>query len=92
MIVGSIRVRLLVRQARNLKDKRRIILSIKDRLRNAFNVSVAEVDGRNHRQLADLGMATVGTDAREVNSVLDRIVDALRHHPGAELLDYEREP
>ena len=44
MIVGSIRVRLLIREAKSLKDKRRVVRSIKDRLRNAFNVSVAEID------------------------------------------------
>jgi len=46
MIVGSIRVRLLIREAKSLKDKRRVVRSIKDRLRNAFNVSVAEIDSQ----------------------------------------------
>jgi len=91
MIVGCIRVRLLVRQAKSLKDKRRVVRSIKDRLRNAFNVSVAEIDSQDHRQLAVLGIGMVGTDSREVTSALDRIVDVLRGHPVAELLDYERE-
>src|SRR2546428_147182 len=44
MIVGSLRVRLLLRESRSLKDKRQVVRSIKDRLRNGFNVSVAEVD------------------------------------------------
>src|SRR5438477_574943 len=43
MIVGSLRLRLLVRESRSLKDKRQVVQSIKDRLRNAWNVSVAEV-------------------------------------------------
>src|SRR5439155_27259331 len=91
MSVSSIRVRLLVRQAKSLKDKRRVVRSIKDRLRNAFNVSVAEIDSQDHRQLAVLGIAMVGSDSRELTSALDRIVDALRGHPVAELLDYQRE-
>src|SRR5437773_2905633 len=91
MIVGSIRVRLLIREAKSLKDKRRVVRSIKDRLRNAFNVSVAEIDSQDHRQLAVLGIAMVGSDSRELTSALDRIVDALRGHPVAELLDYQRE-
>ena len=41
MIVGSLRVRLLVREARSLKDKRQVVQSVKDRLRDRFNVSVA---------------------------------------------------
>src|ERR687898_250731 len=51
MIVGSLRVRLLVRESRSLKDKRQVVRSIKDRLRNTFHVSVAEVDAQDDRQL-----------------------------------------
>jgi uncharacterized protein YlxP (DUF503 family) len=90
MIVGSLRVRMLVRQARTLKDKRRVTRGILDRLRNSFNVSVAEIEARDHRQLLVFGIAMVGTDGRQVTGSLDRIVDALRVHPEAELLDYER--
>ncbi len=91
MIVGSLRVRLLIRNSRSLKDKRRVVLSIKDRLRNAFNASIAEIDEHDHRQLAVLGIAMVANDSREVTSALDRMVEVLRGHPVAELLDYERE-
>jgi hypothetical protein len=89
MIVGSLRVRLLVRESRSLKDKRQVVKSIKDRLRNGFNVSVAEVEAQDHRQLAVLGVAMVGTDVHYVRSSLEEIVQALRRHPVAELLDHE---
>ncbi len=91
MIVGSLRVRLLVRESRNLKDKRRVINSIKDRIRSAFNASVAEIDAQDHRQMAVLGIAMVGIESRQLASALDRIVEVVRGHPIAELLDYERE-
>ena len=91
MIVGSLRVRLVVRESRTLKDKRRVVQNIKDRLRNAFNVSIAEIDAQDNRQLIVLGIAMVGNESRQVISALDRIVDALRGHPVAELLDYEKE-
>ena len=63
MIVGSLRVRFLIRESRSLKDKRQVIRSITDRLRNNFNVSVAEVEAQDHRQLAVLGIAMVGNEA-----------------------------
>jgi uncharacterized protein YlxP (DUF503 family) len=91
MIVGSLRVRLLIREARSLKDKRQVVRSIKDRLRNGFNISVAEVEAQDHRQLAVLGIALVGTESRQVRSTLDQIVGGLRAHPVAELLDFEVE-
>jgi uncharacterized protein YlxP (DUF503 family) len=89
MVVGSLVVRLLVREARTLKDKRQVVRSITDRLRNGFNVSVAEVDALDHRQLAVLGLAMVGTEAGAVHTCLNRIVEALRSHPVAELLGHE---
>jgi uncharacterized protein len=89
MIVGSLRVRLLVRESRSLKDKRQVVRSIKDRLRNGFNVSVAEVEAQDHRQLAVLGLAMVSNEARHVRAAFEQIVAALRVHPVAELLDHE---
>jgi len=89
MIVGTLRVRLLLRESRSLKDKRQVVRSVKDRLRNAFNVSAAEVEAQDNRQLAVLGFAMVGTEAHPLKIALGRIVEALRGHPVAELLDYE---
>ena len=91
MIVGSLRVRLLVRESRSLKDKRRVVRSIKDRLRNAFNVSVAEVEAQDHRQLVVLGVAMVSNEAGHVRSALEQVVSALRVHPVAEFVDHEIE-
>ena len=50
MIVGTLTVRLLVRSARTLKDKRQVVQSVKERLRQSFNVSVAEVEAQDQRQ------------------------------------------
>lgn len=91
MVVGSLKVRLLVRESRSLKDKRQVVRSIKDRLRNAFNVSIAEVDALDDRRLAVLGFALVGHEPYVVRITLEKIVEALRGHPIAELIDHELE-
>jgi len=91
MIVGSLRVRLLVRESRSLKDKRQVVRSIKDRLHNRFNVSVAEVEAQDHRQLVVLGLAMVADEAAPVRAAFDQIVAALRSHPVAEFLGHEAE-
>jgi uncharacterized protein YlxP (DUF503 family) len=91
VIVGSLRVRLLVRESRSLKDKRQVVRSITDRLRNRFNVSVAEVEAQDHRQLAVLGLAMVSNEASHVRAAFEQIVAALRGHPVAELLGHEAE-
>jgi uncharacterized protein YlxP (DUF503 family) len=88
MIVGTLELRLHLHDARTLKDKRRVLLSLKDRLRNNFNVSVAEVDGNDLVQSAVLAVAQVGNDSRYINGTLDKVVEAVKRVPMARLVDY----
>jgi uncharacterized protein YlxP (DUF503 family) len=91
MHTGTLKVRLLVRESRSLKDKRQVVRSITDRLRNGFNVSVAEVDEHDHRQLAVLGVAMVGGEVAHIKGAFEQIIAALRAHPVAEFIDHEVE-
>jgi uncharacterized protein YlxP (DUF503 family) len=91
MMIGTLRVRLLLREARSLKDKRQVVKSIKDRLRNNFNISVAEVEEQDSRQTAVLGIAMVSNQTHHLKLALGQIVAALRAHPVAELIDHEME-
>jgi len=84
-------VELAVRDALSLKDKRRVVKSLKDRLTNRFNVSVAEVDALQHRQRAVLAVAMVANDAGFLNSALSKIADYIRADPRAGLVDYSIE-
>jgi uncharacterized protein len=88
MHVGSLKVRLLLRESRSLKDKRQVVRSIKDRLHNEFNVSVAEVDSLENRQMIVLGLAMVSNEAAPIRSAFETIVNALRRHPVAEFIDH----
>lgn len=91
MIVGVLRIELAIGEARSLKDKRRIIKSIKERLTNTFNVSAAEVDALDAHQRAVLGVAVVANEARFVTSCLDKIVDWIRLQRSVTLVDYTRD-
>jgi hypothetical protein len=91
MIVGVLRVELAVLEAVSLKDKRRVVKGLKDRLVHKFHVSVAEVDALDARQKAVLGVAMVSNDSRFVQSCLDKVVDYIRLAPGAILVHYETE-
>ena len=89
MHIGVSRVRLVVRASRSLKDKRQVLRSIVDKLRNGFNVSVAEAGDRDHWQTIELAVAAVGDEASHVKGVLDSISNALRGHPVAEFVAAE---
>lgn len=91
MVIGTLRIRLGLFEARTLKDKRRVTRSLRDRLGARHNVSIAEVDDLEHCQVATFGLAMVANDARFVESALAKIVDEIRVHPHASLLDYKIE-
>jgi hypothetical protein len=90
-IVGLLELRLNVAQAMNLKDKRRALKSFKDRLRNRFNVSVAEVDMQDHLRLAVLTVAMVSNDHRYVEGALQQIVNQAALHRDMILLEHRVE-
>jgi len=89
MVIGSLSVRLLIRESRTLKDKRQVVRSILDRVRAGFNVSAAETDTHDDGKVATLGFAAVGFETAAVQNVLQQIAEALRKHPVAEYLGGE---
>lgn len=90
MVIGTLQARLLVRESRTLKEKRQVVRSILDRLRNGFNVSAAEVDTHDDVKVVTLAIATVGFERPAVQNTLQQIDEALRRHPVAEYLGGER--
>jgi len=91
MVVGILQFELLIHEAESLKDKRRVVLSVKDRLHREHQASVAEVDAHDLLNRAVLGLAVVGREGRRVGEVLDQITAKLRGLHGAELGDVHRE-
>ncbi len=91
MIVGVLTIDLAVYGSQSLKDKRRVIKSLKDRLTARFNASVAEVGALDSRKRAVLGVAVVGNDGAFVDRCLDTIVEFVDRHHEASLIDYRRE-
>jgi len=91
VIVGTLRIELALFEANSLKDKRRLVKSLKDRLAHRFNVSVAEVEELDSHRKAVLGVALVANDHRYVESCLDKMVDHVRLNPKVSLIDYESE-
>ncbi|MDO8546541.1 MAG: DUF503 domain-containing protein [Nitrospirales bacterium] len=91
MVVGVCTIDLHLPGTGSLKDKRRILLSMKERIKKAYNVSIAEVDGNDLWQRAVLGVACVANEGRYVNQVLDGVLNAVRANPSVELVDHHTE-
>ena len=75
MIVGAAAVEIRIHGSRSLKQKRGVVRSISQRVRNRFNLSVAEVGGWDRWQFAVLGLSAMGSDAVVVRRVLERALE-----------------
>jgi uncharacterized protein len=91
MVIAILTVSLSIPQADSLKDKRRVIKSIKDRIRNSFNVSVAEIGDQDIWRSALLGVAVISEDASYANGVLSRVQDFIRDKSDAIMTNCELE-
>ena len=91
MVIGVLELRLAIFEAFSLKDKRRVVKSLKDRLGARHNVSVAEVEGLDQHRSATIGVAMVANDAGFVESALRKIVDEVRRDTRASLVDFDIE-
>jgi hypothetical protein len=73
MVIGYLELDLHFPQARSLKDKRREVAGIKDRIRQRHNVAVAELDFQDKWQRTRVGLVTISNDKRIVENALNRI-------------------
>jgi uncharacterized protein YlxP (DUF503 family) len=91
MIVGLCTVELYLPESQSLKAKRQVLLSVKDKVRDRFNVSIAEVGDQDLWQKAVLGIASVANERKHVNQVLDQVVNLIRSNPMVDLVQCQIE-
>ena len=87
VVVGTLKLSLYIRNNHSLKEKRKVVKSVVARVRNKFNVSVAEVGSNDKWQMIELGISAVGNDRRFVNSSLDTILSFLESLYLGEIVD-----
>ncbi len=91
MVVGLGNIQLRLHDCRSLKGKRKVVKAIIQRIRNNFNVSVAEVGSNDIHQRAEIGFALVGNDRTVINSKIDKIFNLTDALGLAEMIDSEME-
>ena len=85
VIVGEVQLHLP--ESRSLKDKRQVLKSVKERVRNRFNVSVAETDYLDLWQRSTLAIAIVSTDVAHADDVLTKAVDFIESDGRVQILE-----
>ena len=91
MVIGILLVGISIPGANSLKDKRRVVKSIKDKLRDGFNVSVADIGNQDLWRSADLAIAVVSGDSSYANGVLSRVQDMIEKRVDAVMTHCELE-
>jgi hypothetical protein len=86
-MVGYFQFELYIPGSGSLKEKRFVIQSLKDRIRNKFNVSIAEIDGNDTWQRSLLGIAMVSNDSQFIEKSYQKILMILDGDERIEVID-----
>ncbi len=85
------RVKLRASWVHSLKEKRMIVRSIVQKLKNKFNVSVSEIDDRDIHQIIVIGIVGICGNSSHTDYIMENIIDFIEIHTDAELIDITKE-
>ncbi len=88
MLVGVCRLEIFVPESSSLKAKRLVLSSIKKRIRNKFNVSVAEIENNDKWQRISLGISMVSNERKFIEMNLDEILKLIERDGRMEILSH----
>jgi uncharacterized protein len=91
IVIAFLTLELRLEAAHSLKDKRQVLRSLEQRIRNRFNVSVAEVEHQDLWQRARLAVVSVNTDHVHLESTLQSVAGEAGTARDIELLDAHME-
>ncbi len=91
MTIGVLTIRMSIPESHSLKDKRQVLRSLKDRILNKMNVSVAEVGRQDAWQFAEMAFVTVAAQSDIVDKRLAAVRTALSGNPRLVVMDMHTE-
>ena len=91
MIIGAIDISLYAPFVHSLKEKRMVIKSIISKVRNKFNVSIAEIDHQDIHQTIVIGIVCVTNTTANANSILNEVLNYIEYNFENNITDYNIE-
>ena len=91
MYIGMYKVQIHIPESHSLKQKRKTVQSIAQKLRNTFPVSVAETADQEKWQIATIGVCFVSHEGRQAQTLLDKIANFVANHQSNYLLLHENQ-
>ena len=75
----------------SLKEKRMIVKSIIQKLKNKFNISVAEIDEQDKHKIIVIGLVGICANSAQSDSVMENIISFIEENTDAEIIDIQKE-
>lgn len=91
MVVGIVKIKIYEPWVRSLKEKRMIVKSICSKVRNKFNISIAEIEDQDIHRSIILGFSCVTTDNGHADQIIDKVIDFIDGNIEGEIIHIERE-
>ena len=91
MFIGTLKVKIHTPWVHSLKEKRMVVKSLCAKVRNKYNVSIAEAEEQDIHQITVLGIACVTNDVSHADSILDNVINFIESNTEGEIIQVERE-
>lgn len=73
MFIGTLKFEIIIPGSTSLKDKRRVVQSLQNKIKSKFNVSIAEIDYQDKWQRTSIGLCFVNSERREIENICEKI-------------------
>ncbi len=87
MVIGFGIISIRIHESHSLKEKRKVVKSFSNKIKNKFNVSIGEVGANDLHQRAEIGFSIVGNEKGFVNSSIDKLFNFAENLGIAEVID-----
>lgn len=91
MKIFTMKIVLRASWVHSLKEKRMIVRSITQKLKNTFNISVAEVEEQDIHQVIVIGISGIGANLAQIDSIIENIISFIESNTDAEIINIEQE-
>lgn len=91
MVVGIVRLKIYAPWVHSLKEKRMLVRSLCSRIKNKFNVSVAEVKDQDIQKSIVIGFACVTSDNSHADQIIDKVLSFIEGQTEGEIIQIDRE-
>ncbi len=91
MMIGILKLELHIPASNSLKHKRMILNSLKGKLRNKFNVSVAEIDGHDKWQRSTIAICQVNLQKKYIDQAMEKILNFAERFNGIDIINQDKE-